>query len=177
MILDDHPSYVNLTPEDWAEFMAELNENNGWDGPYADEAPEADLAATYEPTPEDREWADRHLDPAPEPKPKRARKAKAPKVTEAAAPSMTLTIRGTAYGIEPLASPDGRAWRLTKGEGKVYDVAEGPYGPTCDCPDFIYRRDGNDRHGCKHIRGLRAFGLVSGVATPLPAPVPAGQPY
>ena len=43
-----------------------------------------------------------------------------------------------------------------------YDVAQTPYGPECDCPDFIFRRAGLDPHGCKHVRALVACGLIDG---------------
>lgn len=42
----------------------------------------------------------------------------------------------------------------------AHDVSLGPYGPTCDCGDFHWRRDSKDRGGCKHIASLRAVGLL-----------------
>jgi len=55
-----------------------------------------------------------------------------------------------------------RAFRLQKPDGTLYDVTQTPFGPTCDCPDFIYRRDGIDTAGCKHVQALVAFGLIDG---------------
>ncbi len=34
-------------------------------------------------------------------------------------------------------------------------------GHTCDCPDFIFHRDGLDPGGCKHIKALVACGLLA----------------
>ncbi len=30
----------------------------------------------------------------------------------------------------------------------------------CDCPDYIFRRDGLDPSGCKHIKALVGSGLI-----------------
>lgn len=75
---------------------------------------------------------------------------------------LTLHIRGAAYSVRPLASEDGRAYRLRKADGTAHDVAETSYGPTCDCGDQVYRHEGIDGQGCKHIRALRAVGLIAG---------------
>jgi hypothetical protein len=82
-----------------------------------------------------------------------------------------------------------KAYRLSKADGTAYDVAEhispsqgemsagqrgGRLTPTpalphrmgerrwitCDCPDFIFRRDGIDPGGCKHIQAMVAYGLL-----------------
>lgn len=53
-----------------------------------------------------------------------------------------------------------RAFQLTKGDGTSYEVAQTCHGPTCDCPDFIYRREGIDPGGCKHVRALASCGLI-----------------
>ncbi len=42
----------------------------------------------------------------------------------------------------------------------VFDVAETVHGAVCDCPDFVFRRDGLDPAGCLHIRAMRAVGLL-----------------
>ena len=55
---------------------------------------------------------------------------------------LTVRIRGTDYSARPLDSEDGRAWRLRKADGTAYDVAETPYGPTCDCGDQTFRHEG-----------------------------------
>jgi hypothetical protein len=74
-----------------------------------------------------------------------------------------LTIDTAPYHVRPvLADPvlARRAFQLTKPDGTRYDVSQTHYGLTCDCPDFIYRRDGIDPLGCKHIRALVSCGLV-----------------
>jgi hypothetical protein len=76
-----------------------------------------------------------------------------------------IEIQGTSYGVEvipaPAYGPFSRAVRLSKvGTDKVYDVADAPNGATCDCADFIFRRDGKDPHGCKHIKRLRVLRLI-----------------
>lgn len=73
---------------------------------------------------------------------------------------LTLTIRGTVYAVRRVASEDGRAFRLGKRDGEAHDVAETPYGPTCTCGDYVWRREHLDPAGCKHIRSLRAVGLI-----------------
>src|SRR5688572_32441367 len=79
---------------------------------------------------------------------------------------LTLTINGQSYTIRPIPSDAfgavGRAFRLRKSDGTTYDVAETVHGPTCDCGDFTFRRDGIDPAGCKHIRALSVFTLLAG---------------
>jgi hypothetical protein len=71
-----------------------------------------------------------------------------------------------AYRVTRLAAvPDigvRKAFRLHKaGTETPYDVAlTTQYGVECECPDFGYRRDGQDAAGCKHIHALRAFGML-----------------
>lgn len=73
---------------------------------------------------------------------------------------MTITIRGVAYSARPIPNPDGRAYRLRRLDtGEVYDVAEGEWGPCCDCADAAFRRDGTGT-SCKHVRALAALGLL-----------------
>jgi hypothetical protein len=43
---------------------------------------------------------------------------------------------------------------------RAYTVADTGDGATCDCPDFLFRHDGHDQTGCKHVRALRALGLL-----------------
>jgi hypothetical protein len=74
-----------------------------------------------------------------------------------------LTIRDTVYLVDRIAcdpSTETRAFRLSKRDGTLYDVAETIFGPECDCPDFVYRRDGLDPDGCKHVRALVDHGLI-----------------
>ena len=75
---------------------------------------------------------------------------------------LTLTINGLHYAVRPIASQADdvpRAFRLSR-KDDVYDVAQTVHGPTCDCPDFIFRRDGLDPLGCLHIRAMRAVGML-----------------
>lgn len=83
-----------------------------------------------------------------------------------------LTIDGAAYLVRPvLADPclARRAFALTKPDGTNYDVVQSHHGPTCDCPDFIYRRDGLDPAGCKHVRALVSCGLIERAEADRPA--------
>jgi hypothetical protein len=73
-------------------------------------------------------------------------------------------IDRTAYVLLPLSravDQSPRAYRLVKSDGAVYDLSETSYGPACDCPDYIYRRDGLDPSGCKHIKALVRHGLMA----------------
>jgi hypothetical protein len=110
--------------------------------------------------------------------PKRKPKAKAEPELEPTRPPrpehvaeafrLTVTIRGTHYDCRPADPVDvhgKRAWSLRKADGTGYTVADGKYGATCDCASFTFRHDGLDAVGCKHIRALRALGLLD------PAPV------
>jgi hypothetical protein len=75
---------------------------------------------------------------------------------------LTLTINGQHYAVRPIVAQDdniSRAFRLGR-KGVIYDVAQTVHGPICDCPDFIFRRDGLDPHGCLHIRAMVAVGLL-----------------
>jgi hypothetical protein len=77
--------------------------------------------------------------------------------------SLVLIINRTIYGVKPVrCDPEGalRAFRLNKSDGTLYDVAQTQYGNQCDCPDFIFRRDGLDPTGCKHVKALVAEGLL-----------------
>jgi hypothetical protein len=73
-----------------------------------------------------------------------------------------LFINGTAYGVLPIRPrPDAasKAYRLRKSDGTAYHVAQTVHGPSRDCPDFTFNRDGIDPGGCKHYRALVAVGL------------------
>ncbi len=59
--------------------------------------------------------------------------------------------------------PGRRAYRLIKDDGSAYDLAETRHGPSCDCPDYIFRRDGLDPAGCKHVQALVRHGLIAGL--------------
>lgn len=76
---------------------------------------------------------------------------------------LTITIRGEHYTARPLPASTGdvaRVWRLRKADGTTYDVADTADGATCECGDFVFRHDGLDQTGCKHVRALRALGLI-----------------
>ncbi len=76
---------------------------------------------------------------------------------------LSLFINGTAYHIHRMAADPGiasKAFRLRKFDGTEYDVAETVHGPVCDCPDFTFKREGIDPHGCKHVQALVACGLI-----------------
>jgi hypothetical protein len=76
--------------------------------------------------------------------------------------SLTLKINGVPYRVRKLDPEFGqhRAFRLTKPDGEFHDVLDGIYGPECSCGDFIWRRDGIDPTGCRHIKAARATGLL-----------------
>lgn len=53
------------------------------------------------------------------------------------------------------------AWRLTKSDGSHYEVLLTQDGPICNCADYIYRREYSAEPMCKHLKSLRAVGLLS----------------
>jgi hypothetical protein len=76
---------------------------------------------------------------------------------------LTMAINGVDYRVEPNARGPyavEKAYRLSKPDGTAYDVASTHHGLTCDCPDFIFHRDGIDPDGCKHIKAMVAYGLL-----------------
>jgi hypothetical protein len=76
-----------------------------------------------------------------------------------------LRINRTFYEVRALACDPiiaDRAFRLNKADGTFYHISQTRYGPHCDCPDFIFRRDGIDPTGCKHVKALVAEGLIEG---------------
>jgi hypothetical protein len=96
--------------------------------------------------------------------------------------SLALSINHTVYTVEPIRSEDPdiiRAWRLSKrgADGAVYDVALTVHGYSCDCPDFIGRRDGIDPAGCKHCRALTTAGLLDAPAAIAPPAVAEVDPF
>lgn len=90
--------------------------------------------------------------------------------TATAAPDtcrLTMTIRGADYRVRPIRNEAfagiGRAWSLRKlGTAERHHVVETIDGPTCDCGDQTWRHEGRDEVGCKHLRALRATGLIGG---------------
>ncbi len=80
---------------------------------------------------------------------------------------LILTIRETHYTVQPVRCDEiiaEKAFRLGKADGTRYDVIQTHFGPECDCPDFIFRRQGLDPAGCKHVQALIACGLIAGDA-------------
>ena len=77
---------------------------------------------------------------------------------------LKLTINRTTYHVRPIqadAYAALKAFRLKKGDGTTYDVAETAHGLECDCPDFVFHRDGIDPAGCKHVKALVACELLA----------------
>ncbi|MBX6312580.1 MAG: hypothetical protein IRY99_06625 [Isosphaeraceae bacterium] len=76
---------------------------------------------------------------------------------------LMLMIQETQYTVRRVACDPligARAFRLLKEDGTLYDVIQTPFGPECDCPDFVFRRLGIDPAGCKHVQALVALGLI-----------------
>jgi hypothetical protein len=74
-----------------------------------------------------------------------------------------LIINQTVYRVRAVRCDPKtavRAFRLNKPDGTLYDVEQTHFGNQCDCPDFIFRRDGLDPCGCKHVKALVAEGLL-----------------
>jgi hypothetical protein len=87
---------------------------------------------------------------------------------------LTLTINGQHYAVKKVecqAAGASRCYELKKPgtAGTTYHIATFPYGVECDCPDFIYRREGTASE-CKHIRSMKVFGLIEGPASVAKAP-------
>jgi hypothetical protein len=77
---------------------------------------------------------------------------------------LTIEINGTAYAVIPNRGAGAlysRAFRLKKGDGTIYDVAATAHGVTCDCPDYLFNRQDKDVNGCKHVKAMKACGLLS----------------
>lgn len=93
--------------------------------------------------------------------------------------SLAITINGQSYQVIPLQPhPEvaSKAIRLKKEDGTVYDLTVALDGQQkCDCPDFIYHRDGKDHAGCKHLKSARAVGLLP--CSPPALPIPAARPF
>lgn len=85
---------------------------------------------------------------------------------------MTIRIGDTDYDVRPVRGTDVRCFRFRRpatradrrvhGEAAYVDhhVAVNEHGPSCDCGDFAFRRDGIDPRGCKHIRVLRVLRVI-----------------
>jgi hypothetical protein len=111
--------------------------------------------------------------------------ARRPRTVNPARPetALLLSINGTPYTVERL-DPDKVlalvAYRLTKPDGELYDVALTPtFGPECSCPDYIFNRadkDPADLGKCKHIVALQDWGLLRAPEKPRPPVVPMPRP-
>lgn len=76
---------------------------------------------------------------------------------------LTVHINGSLYQVLPVAAQASdviKAWRLRKADGTDYCVADTLDGATCECADYVFRHDGRDHLGCKHIQALRSVGLI-----------------
>lgn len=81
-----------------------------------------------------------------------------------------LVINGIEYNARPIPTQEPsvrKLFRLRKPDGAAYHVSHHDYGSECDCPDFVFHRDGIDPAGCKHIQALAACGII---------PAPEGTP-
>lgn len=50
--------------------------------------------------------------------------------------------------------------RLHGHDGRTFDIGWADGYWFCDCHDFLSRRENRDPEGCKHIRAVKACGLV-----------------
>src|SRR4051812_40525891 len=79
--------------------------------------------------------------------------------------TLTLRINGTEYALwkVPCQQADLAAcYELKKkGSSARYHVSEHAHGAECTCGDFTFRRNHLDDCGCKHIRALAVFGLIT----------------
>ena len=77
---------------------------------------------------------------------------------------LTIEINDVAYRVSPIRVPREfgarRAYRLKRDAQAVHHVIEQIHGTECSCGDFVFRRDGIDPRGCKHIKALKAVGLL-----------------
>jgi hypothetical protein len=77
---------------------------------------------------------------------------------------LTLTINEASYDVRPVPCDRGaadRCWSVRKADGTAYHASQHPWGAECDCPDFVFHRDGRDPAGCKHLKALAACGLLA----------------
>lgn len=65
----------------------------------------------------------------------------------------------------------GDWWLLEKPDGTAYQVgSDALCGPSCTCPDYRYRREGNEQGGCKHIKSLTELGIIPSLTLEAPKP-------
>jgi hypothetical protein len=76
------------------------------------------------------------------------------------AAQLILFINRKPYFLRRIQPYEGVAWRMMAvGGTRIYDVHDGPDGVSCDCWDYLRRRQ-HDPAGCKHIAALRAVQLL-----------------
>jgi hypothetical protein len=87
--------------------------------------------------------------------------------------AMVISIDHVHYAVAPLAPAPGasKAYRFTKvdGDEAQHDLDETADGASCTCGDFVWRHEGLDDLGCKHIRAARMLGLIAEAPEPTPA--------
>jgi hypothetical protein len=76
-------------------------------------------------------------------------------------PSFVVRIKDRAYSVQPIHTPEVRLYSLTKSDGRTYHVHEDEHGIACDCPDYVWKREGLDPQGCKHVRALVGAGCFA----------------
>jgi hypothetical protein len=77
---------------------------------------------------------------------------------------LEIVIATTRYLIRPMPWKEGRAYKLRatiRGKVKEIHVAETSRGPSCDCGCLAHHHEKNAIPGCRHVRALVAFGLIS----------------
>jgi predicted nucleic acid-binding Zn finger protein len=79
--------------------------------------------------------------------------------------NLTLKINDSLYRVRGSKAQafgaTSRAFVLAKVGGiESYEVAETALGAVCDCPAFKYGRIDNPTYSCKHLRSLRALGII-----------------
>ena len=75
---------------------------------------------------------------------------------------LALRINGEPYRVRPLPTDFGgiKAFRLTRSDGEYHDIDRHVHVCECICGDFVFRREGLDPAGCKHVRACQACGLL-----------------
>lgn len=75
---------------------------------------------------------------------------------------LVLIVRGTSYRVIRITPQDPevlKAFRLRKPDGSTYTVHVDQHGPHCTCGDGVFRKEGT-ADSCKHVRAMRAWGLL-----------------
>lgn len=84
---------------------------------------------------------------------------------------LTLEIGGVEYAVRCYRPDPGgdyeKVVRLRKRDGTAYHVGLAADRAECDCPDFVWRREGREVRGCKHVKSLYAVGLLDCAGPPM----------